>query len=325
MTAEKLSFQEILAIVKEKLPAGRIIPQHDKTGHYYRDTWGSYPVYASVTGKTGVISEPHLKSWAARQAVLHIDQNLVALSQTLNPENHEGGKIKEDIYKQAIIAHQDRFEDAGDIGTQGHETIERYVNAWIDDNQRPRDITGFITGEDYRIHAIVRSVEQFLIDHEVRPIVSELRIVSHKFQYGGTLDMLAMMPFVTHPTDADTTERKWCATGSNPNRETCYITGEKRIWVLVLLDWKTSNQVNKPAYAMQTAAYWQGLYELTGLKPGMIIIVRLDKERMKYEPVKLENRIKAFAAFKHLSSAHDWVHAKTPRVLPLYPKETIFI
>lgn len=146
---------------------------------------------------------------------------------------------KEDHFKAAQMAHRDIFLDAGSIGSVGHEAVDKYLKIWLDTGKQPEDIKVFCDGSDYREFAIARSAELFCKDYNVIPIATELRVASPKYGYAGTMDGLMI------------------------------IDG-----ILTLIDWKSSNSIQKDGYALQTVAYWQAFKELTGIRPKRIWIVR---------------------------------------------------
>lgn len=323
----KLTASQIKEVIATKLPDNTVVPEHDDYGHFYRDTRVNER-YASVTTKTGILDMPHLKKWAASEAVKLIDKNLHIIT---HPDVKRD-KVEE-IYKAAVMAHNDILQDAGDIGTQGHEAIEEYLGKWMEHGEQPADIRSFIRGTDYRLAAITRSAEQFCRDFNVVPLASELRVASNRFKYAGTLDSLMMIPRIIKVGDKNDVRaskvkcghRWWNYTSRNPNREQCDWCGARREWELTLVDWKTSNSVDKPEYAMQGAAYWYALKEMTGLAPTDIIIVRLDKTQMKYDVVRISNRVEAFRAFKHVCKVYDWLASSSKKVVPLYPKTKIYV
>ena len=92
-----------------------------------------------------------------------------------------------------------------------------------------------------------------------------------------------------------------------------------------VIDWKTSNSIDKAEYAMQVAAYYQALYEMTGLRPEEIVIVRLDKYKAKYELVRVFNRPAAFTAFKHCIKVYGWLTNGVSKLLPYNPKRDVFM
>lgn len=313
---------ELRAKVKEKLPTSLVIPEHDHLGHHYRYL-PTNKVYDSVTTKSGILDNPRLKRWAANLAVQYIDRNWNIIASSQNKEDH---------YKAAVLAHEDELHDAGDIGTQGHQAIERYLQRWIDTNIKPEDIRKFILGEDARLWAITRSAEMFINDFGMIPIASEIFVASPRHEYAGTLDCLALVlkeksgriklieghqciESWDEPTEKSLRAKYWeCSE--------CHRIVEP---VFAIVDWKTSNSIDKPEYAMQVAAYWQALVELTGLRPKELIIVRLDKDKARYEVMRVQDRPSAFKAFKHATKVYDWMNNGISKLLPYSPKKEFFI
>ena len=74
---------------------------------------------------------------------------------------------------------------------------------------------------------------------------------------------------------------------------------------------------------MQVSAYWWAFYELTGIRIKNIIIVRLDKDKMKYEVVKVSSRPKSFAAFRQVSKVHEWLNNDSEKLISSNKKESI--
>lgn len=272
--------------IAERIPSDLVVPEHDEYGHKYRHL-PTNQVFSSVTTKTGILDNDRLKRWAARLTVEYIDRNWELIN-SCDKEKREAH------FKAAILNHEDTLKDAGDIGTQGHGVVERYLNRWIETGERPDDIRRFILGQDARLWAIARSAERFCIDFDVIPIVSELMVCSIKHKYAGTMDSLMLVK-----------------------------KGDKYIFAIV--DWKTSNSIDKPEYAMQVAAYWQALYEMTGLRPSELIIVQLDKEKMKYTCARIIDRPKSFRAFKHVCQVYDYINDGVSKIYPFSPKKEVFM
>ena len=310
-------------LVKEKLPASLVIPEHDHMGHHYRYV-PTNQVYDSVTTKSGILDNPRLKRWAANLAVDYIDRNWNIIATSKNRADH---------YKAAVLAHEDELQDAGGIGTQGHGAIERWLKRWIETGTQPDDIRKFIIGEDARLWAITRSAEMFANDFHMIPIASELLVASPRHGFAGTLDCLAILlkekapgnqeleGFGTHTCDWEHfTDRSLKAKCWK-----CHLCERIVEPVFALVDWKTSNSIDKPEYAMQVSAYWQALAELTGLRPKELIIVRLDKDKAKYEVVRIQDRVSAFRAFKHVTKVYDWMNNGISKLLPYSPKKEVFL
>jgi hypothetical protein len=66
---------------------------------------------------------------------------------------------------------------------------------------------------------------------------------------------------------------------------------------LVILDWKTSNQIY-PTYAMQLAAYARAIEETVGEKVVEAWVVRLDKTKPKFQAKQVADIERAFALFQ---------------------------
>ena len=115
-----LSVEQIREIIGEKIPDGLVVPEHTETEHFYRHT-GVDEKYASVTTKSGILSSPYLKVWAAKMAVQYIEKHFSEI-------DIETGA---DIYKNAVDAHRVVFEEAGDIGTRGHDIVDQYLTNWL--------------------------------------------------------------------------------------------------------------------------------------------------------------------------------------------------
>jgi len=315
-----LSVPELRQIIKEKIPSSLVIPEHDHLGHHYRFI-PTNKVYDSVTTKTSILENPRLKRWAANLAVQYIDRNW----KTITPDN------KDDHYKAAILAHEDELQDAGDIGTQGHHAIERYLKRWIDTNIKPEDIRKFILGEDARLYAITRSAEMFVKDFEMIPIAAELNVASARYEYAGQLDCLAVL--IKEMEQGKEIGQHECVNHYSPANTPQY---RAKYWqcgecgrivkpVFSVVDWKTSNSIDKPEYAMQVAAYYHALWEMTGLRPEELVIVRLDKYKANYEVVRLQDRPAAFRAFKHVGKVSAWINNGVSKLLPYSPKDEIFL
>ena len=310
-----LSVAEIQKVIAEKIPDGLVVPEHDESGHHYRHVTTNLLLDSVTTKSSGILEAPHLKKWAAKLAVEHIIENAHTVTNL------------EMLKESAILVHQDQFEDAGGIGTLGHKVIENYLDDWILTAEKPKaDITTYIKDNDARLFAIARSAEMFFYDFNFVPIASELFVASVKHKYAGTLDGLGlvMMPQGDCPKNHEGREHNWVnASSKNPYNKMCWFCDKKANYEFALIDFKTSNQIDKPEYAMQVSAYWTALKEMTGLKPSTLLIIRLDKKQAKYEVMKVVDRVSAFDAFKHIASVYDWLKSPAKRVVTVTPKEII--
>ncbi len=313
----------IRQIIADKIPTGLVVPEHTEDAHYYRYK-PLEEVYGSVTRKTGILDAPRLKKWAARLAIEHIDKNW----DRITPQN------KEEIFEAAVMAHVDYFHDAGEVGTGGHNVVDAYLKSWMG-GTKPPDIRDLISvRNDSRVYAITRSAELFCKDFEAYPVASELRIAHPKYKYGGTLDSLMMVRRYVQPAQWSCRfpEHIWGYEVGNPNVAVCPGCATIKEWVFCLVDWKSSNTIDKVEYAMQTSAYWEALNYLTrrnpklaasGLRPKEILIVKLSKEYAKYEVMRVVDRKETFKMFLHCSKIDEWLHDEKLKLEPLVEKRII--
>jgi len=308
-----LTVADIQSTIKERIPADLVVPEHTFDQHFYRKT-DTNNLFASVTTKAGIIDMPHLKQWAANLAIKHIDKNF----------HHITEETKEQIYKAAGMAHVDVLQDAGNVGTVGHNVVDDYLIDWMKNNSQPKNIKSYIKpNSDYRVSAIARSAEAFCNDFAIIPVASELLVASEKHNYAGTLDSLMMVarPVKKVPGGCDHNYKQMY-----PKRwqyVKCSECGQEAVLEFALVDWKTSNSVDKPEYAMQVSAYWYALWEMTGLRPKHIFIVQLDKFRVKYKVVRVVHRPSAFKAFLHCSKLYDWMENGENKLHPIALKERL--
>lgn len=308
---------ELRRIVQDKVDSSLVVPEHDYMGHHYRFI-PTNKVYDSVTTKTSILDNPKLKRWAANLAVEYLDSNW----HHITPEN------KANHYKAATLAHEDTLRDAGNIGTEGHDAIERYLKHWIATDTKPDDIRKFIRGEDARLWAITRSAEAFINDFELIPIASEIYVASAKHEYAGQLDCLAVLIKELEPGNTSLTKHECYQTYvpyKNQKKWQCSECGRIVKPIFSIVDFKTSNSVDKPEYAMQVAAYYTALKEMTGLAPKELVIARLDKFKAKYEVVRVQDRPAAFRAFKHVGKISAWMNNGITKLVPYSPKKEIFL
>jgi hypothetical protein len=323
------SVEEIRTIVKEKIPNGLIVPQHTDSGHFYLHS-PSGNLFASVTTKCGILDSPHLKKWASKLAVEHMLKNVKLLQ--------EGADINARIKmcEQAILVHQDQFEQAGDVGTRGHAVVEDYLMSWIN-GVKPKSIKDFVPKEtvDSRIVAIARSAEMFCNDFNIIPIASEMKVASSRYKFGGTLDSLMMVFRTVKKGNGSCAELLNLygekgrehdflpLSSSNPNKVKCLHCGLSGVYEFAIVDWKTSNSIDKVEYAMQTSAYWQAVKEMTGLKPKRIYVVRLDKTQAKYEVRVLTDRVASFRAFRNATKIYDWLNDGNEKLVNAFPRQIV--
>jgi len=314
-----LSVADIQRVIAEKITKGLVVPEHTDTAHFYRHTGEGGGLYASVTTKTSAMnSGEYLKMWAANMAV---EQLADALSKY--PEIFADANRMTLAKKSAVMAHQNYFEDAGTTGTAGHNVVEDYLNDWIATGVKPESIKSFIkpSEQDSRVFASARSAELFCNEWDVQPIASELLVASKKYKYAGTLDSLMLVTLPIGKTKSPCKLHMYLGTKSG--KLVCDVCSQKAERVFCIVDWKTSNSINKEQYAMQVIAYRQAFFEMTGLKPKKMYIVRHDKAQAKYEMLEVVYSVKTLKAFLAISVVYDWKNNKEKKLLPINKRDQV--
>jgi hypothetical protein len=206
-------------------------------GRYYESEGKKLP---SVTTLLGIIAKPALIHWAAkieRELVLSAS---VEYYQELSGADAQSCQFYLECLQQRIgrtRAHQKVLKEAGDIGTEVHQMVEWGLKTELGltcEFDQPK-----ITHP--AAHQAYESWKEWREQVKLRPIAVEQVIVSDKYGYAGTLDLLG------YAED-----------------------------ILTVLDWKTGKAVYAEAL-LQNAAYRQGVREMGIGDPKRGLIVRLPK------------------------------------------------
>lgn len=297
---------------------GRVVPKHTETQHFYQDVEDG-ETYASVTTKTSLLSRSYYKQMAADKAVDHIQNHILKFGE-MSPE-----QITE-VFSYAREAHKHDLERAGLWGSHGHDTLDKYMQAWLKTNERPKNISDFFADISNEGKCAALSGELFVHDYTVFPVASELRVISKKHKYAGTLDSLWLVGDVA-PENQNRCVHTWFEKGKNKIK--CHNCGQTETLSLLLGDWKSSNQIfgygamGKYEYAMQVAAYDMALTEMVGIKCKKHWIVRLDKQRPYYEIGVITDIKKAGKAFLSMNMIDGFAHSKIAPIEPLNKKNII--
>lgn len=183
------------------------------------------------------------------------------------------GPDREELINGAQSAYTDIRDDAGSVGTQAHNAIEDYIKQWINTGVRPDDIRLFLKpGADPRAIAGARALESLFRKKEIIPVASEILVGDVRYS-AGTLDFL------------------------------CFWEGK-----LTLVDFKTSNAIDKINYSMQVAAYLYFFKYMTKLPLTRAKIIHLSKESDKFEVYNVKNISTAWKAFKCICGVYDWIY-----------------
>lgn len=271
---------KLKALIAEHI-AGRWVPEHDQYGHHYREV---IPVSKDPRVKMnteGVLQD----SVTTKLGILnkpHLMRWAIRIGIEFLERDDRFTRLdtleRDDLILGAINAHTDIRDDAGNVGTVTHDAAEEYILQWIKTGIRPESIVAFIPiGSDPRSIAGARSLELLFIKKNIVPVASEL-LVGHNKYSAGTLDFL------------------------------CY--WDKK---LTLVDFKTSNQIDKISYPLQVAAYLYFFRHMLGRKcPAFnrAKIIHVSKESAKFEVWKVNYLPEAFAAFKALCTVYDWIFSR---------------
>jgi hypothetical protein len=261
--------------IAQRLPEGKVVAMHDASGHWYgvrlvgakEDPTEAfleekyvvevdgirYAKYPSVTGKLQILKDESLINYKKNQII----QFTYAHWKSFTDENIMEMMGKADRVPEDILA------DAGDIGTQIHDTRQDIFDHWIKTGDRPADFLSFIKpGEiDIRLKSAIRALQKFCEEKNYTPIACELFVYSHKMHVAGTLDDIGMMP------------------------------DEQGKMLFVLMDLKSSNQF-KNHYWFQVAMYWEMLSQIIGIRPQRSFILKISKENGCYTIEELRNILK---------------------------------
>lgn len=290
---------EFREIVRAAIPEGAVVTAHNEKGHFYtvrdayvRDVLKKESVtYPSVTGKLGLLKDPSIKNFEVNRAMDYIfahykefsDDNVMAHLETAS----KAGIVERD--------------NAGHIGTDIHESREKYFWQWIETGQRPKDIMSFIPEDkfgDIRIKSALRALNTFIDDYGYIPVLCELFVYSHKYETAGTLDDLGILRWPIRQGDPECDHNnadlfggssKFLIYNAEKNIGHCPKCDYKYRMVFAITDVKTSNQF-KDHYFLQVAMYYDFLKKLVpGLKIDKAFILKLSKENGTYKIEDLES------------------------------------
>jgi hypothetical protein len=249
-----------------------------KSRFYTLDDGSQYP---SVTTILSVIGKPALINWAA-----NMERELVINASADLYEDLPGPKfpkmsrpvyittLKDRLGKEK--AHVKELARAGDIGTQVHARIEWEV----------RKALGQKVGDEPVLQQEALSAfsvwQEWSVAANFRPLLCEQAVFSKKYQYAGTMDLMAEM------RDAD---------------------GKM---IKVIVDWKTGKAIYDEAL-LQNTAYIQALIEMEHAQaPINGLIVRLPKTGTDPKPetrlISWAEQEKLFRVFQHVRALWGWQH-----------------
>ena len=236
--------------------------------------WKHFLCNADGTGLDGLQGVTHvlklavdksqpLMRWAVRLALAKARAKILAAG--LGPDGaiqiftDELDKILADAKK----ADTEAMEEAGDVGHQAHDFIDRICKAILaHDEKRLEEILANFPDDERAENGAVAALT-FLVKHNVRIIKSEFRALSLVHKCCGTGDMLALVDSCDDPS---------CCQGEPFKDRLSYC------------DWKTSNYLYV-TYLWQSALYSEAsMEEFPDLQIVDRWVLRLDKDDASFEP-----------------------------------------
>ena len=254
---------------------------------YWVEIDGQRYFVSSVTTVLDVLDKPALVQWAANETVNHIldavpmeDQAreyMRAYYQRLRDKlpwdeavNGPSALVTLDTRALVDIANAARFnfrkisKDATDVGKQAHGWLETFINTAISLSTGGEFSTAL--PEEERARNCVTAALAWFNKHKFRPLASEKKVYSLRYNYSGTFDWLA---YITSCGDA----------------ACCPFEGEK----LCLGDFKSSKALYDE-YRLQVAAYQQAhTEEFPDVKIDLRCVLRLGKDDGAFEPMTMTN------------------------------------
>lgn len=202
--------------------------------------------YPSVTTILSVISKPMLYVWYQQQgttkALILKEEFKIALG-PFWPQVEEWVEMK--LPGSFWKCGQDLSDEAKSRGTMAHDAIDHWTK----------------TGEwayDKDVENAISAFKQFVAEHEMKVLESEIALASNTFKYAGRTDIIAELD------------------------------GK-----LALLDIKTSSGFY-PEMGLQLSAYKQAYKEMTGKIIEELWIIRVDNREGKLETKQYEDDLSTF-------------------------------
>lgn len=268
---------------------------------YYRfNDEGDREIIDGVTTVLNVINKPYLKEWAVKLAIEAIRQRMMEPDGALV---HLGTEDFLALLHEAKNKHKEKLNEAGDIGTLAHNSLEVAIQFAIDNTNGVVLACPTVPANDgipeentRKAQNCVNAAFKWMQDHNVRWLHTERKIYSLKYNYCGTLDGDALI---------DSCNDKFC--------KGC--RGRQFKDRRAITDWKSSNQLSD-SYAYQTASYqFAHIEEFGNLYIPDRWIMRLGKEDGDFEAwylpdVYFEPDFNAFLAALNLYRSLDEIEER---------------
>lgn len=260
---------KLRSYIKEREAELNIQPDHDESGHYYKDS--SSPRYPSVTAKLQILKDPALANWKMNRALWYVENELAKWQ--LNSITTELDITA--IIEGAKELPTTEFTNAGNIGSQVHAWREEKFK-YIIEHGVPVATAMFGTpfsSSDPAVIAGCRGIQAFIQDTGYIPLACELALVDHELKLGGMVDDIGILP-------------------GKRNR-------------LVVIDLKTSNIGDKTSYYYQVALYFYMFWKLYKIKPQGAYILHVSKENGGFKLIELPDIPQLIREAKYILKVND--------------------
>lgn len=187
-------------------------------------------IVPGVTGVVGIIDKPALKQWAVNMAISYLEHQWAC---GIAYDEIQKGKLLE----EAKRAHRSFAKTAADIGTLAHNYIEGHIKFKLGINKEAP-----VMPTNTEAQNAIGAFMEWEKANEVIYLESEKKIYSKRYEYAGTLDIVAK------------------------------VNGQ-----MAIVDLKTSSGVY-PEMWLQTAAYQFAYKEETGIPMASRWIIRIGKD-----------------------------------------------
>ena len=269
---------------------------------YYRHTPQGLVPQDGVTSIVKLItpSKP-LMVWAVRKA-LEKTKKLLMDGYVGEQASVLYESALDEILEKAKKADEESLEDAGEVGTDAHDWIERLIKTILYDNEERRHEILAHLPTDPRAEKAAIAACGWMHAHNVRWICTERKCFSRKHGFAGTMDGLAWVDSCDDPN---------CCPTPFKNRRS-------------VIDWKTSNAL-RVGYIWQAAAYRGAYIEEMNEPIEDTWILRLDKETAEFDPWHIEGEElfqEDFAGFLSCLDTHRRVERVEDRVSGIKEKRT---
>lgn len=200
----------------------------NKARHFH--SLDDIPLHGTTT-VLGIIAKPQLITWAVKMAVSNIKENW-------KPNIRYSAKEIKSILEGGSTKHHRVKTSAGDIGTNVHEAISK----WIKKGCPTEMATKVFCGSDEQVTSMFLKFKGWALENKVEFLLTEKNVYSEKHWFGGIVDF------------------------------TCILNGRRFVG-----DIKTGSGIY-PEHWLQCGAYDMALNEMTGFEAEGYVIVNIKKD-----------------------------------------------